>query len=110
MSLKELAESISCENIKFLDNKYDVYNNFIFKNNMKCKNENPHISNNKEKMAYLNSYSINKKSCFDFDYFNNNYNYDNDNNLILDENPYSNNIIIPISFNESTRFKLRSTI
>lgn len=101
MSLKEIAESISCQTIKFLDNKYDAYNNFIFKNNMKCKNEVQHISNNKEKLAYLNSYVITKKSCVDFP---------NESELILEENPFIDSNKIPISFNESTRLKLRGSI
>ena len=105
MSLKQLAESISCDNIRFLDKKYNTYNNFIFINNMKCKNESPHISNNKEKIAYLNSININKKSCIDLP-------YDTDYNkpLILEENPYSNDIKIPMSFNENTRLKLSGRI
>lgn len=104
MSLKERAEAISCQTIKFLDNKYDTYNNFIFRNNMKCKNEVSHISNNKERVAYLNSFYINKKSCIDLPYTH----YDNNQDLILEESPYSNEIKIPLSFNESTRFKLNN--
>lgn len=99
MSIREIAESISCERIKFIDDKYDTYNKYIFNKNMKCLNNVPHVSNNNEKIGYLNSININKKSCVDLPY--------NEKELELEGEPYSNKNKIPISFNESTRYKLR---
>jgi len=104
MSIRELAESISCDTIKFLDKKYNTYNNYMFKNKMKCKNEVPLVSTNKEKLSYLNSITINKKSCVDLPYDSN-----EEKELILENNPYSSIIKIPISFNENTRYKLRNS-
>jgi len=104
MSIRELAESISCDRIKFIDEKYDAYNKFMFNKNMKCVNQVPHISNNKEKVGYLNSIYINKKSCVDLP-----YESDYDKPLELENNPYSNENKIPMAFNESTRYKLRGT-
>ena len=52
----------------FIDEKYDAYNKYMFNKNMKCLNNVPHVSNNKEKVGYLNSININKKSCVDLPY------------------------------------------
>lgn len=101
MSIRELAESISCDRIRFIDEKYDAYNKYMFNKNMKCLNNVPHISTNKEKVGYLNSITINKKSCVDLPYY--------EKELELEGDPYSNKNKIPINFNESTRFKLRGT-
>jgi|LakMenE18May11ns_1017448.scaffolds.fasta_scaffold9959663_50 hypothetical protein len=103
MSLQQYAESISCDTIRFLDKKYDIYNNIIFKNNINCqKNQVQHISQNKEKLSYLNSININKKSCIDLP-----WDTDYEKELILDENPYDTNKKFNISFNENTRIKTR---
>lgn len=102
MSIRQFAESISCDRIRFIDEKYDAYNKYMFNKNMKCLNNVPHVSNNKEKVGYLNSININKKSCVDLP-----YETDYEKELELEGDPYSNKNKVPISFNESTRLKLR---
>lgn len=102
MNLKEEAEKISCNHIQFLDKKYDLYNNFIFKNNLKCnlsKDNYKHISNNPEKINYLNSIYIDKKSCF-------NYKPPPDENNNLLDVQYTYNLDIPVKFNINTRNKI----
>jgi hypothetical protein len=65
MDLKQLSENISCSHIKFLNKKYDTYNSYLYTNRLICNSINSasHISDNKEDLTLLKSYSISKKSC-----------------------------------------------
>lgn len=66
MDLRKEAETISCNHNKYIDDKYNLYNDYQFKKNLICKSKDnaPHISNNKENLAYLKSITVDKKSCF----------------------------------------------
>jgi len=98
MNLKELSESISCNHITFLNKKYDVCNNELFKKQMKC---NYDLDYNRNRFAGLKSINVTKKSCFYKpptiynNELNNNYDIININN--------KNNI--DIMFNMNTRIK-----
>lgn len=65
--MSELAlrsDCISCSHIRFLNKKYDVYNNIAFNNQMKINNTNTfNITNNPERVSYLNTIHTNKKYC-----------------------------------------------
>jgi len=62
MDLKKQSETISCNHIKFLDNKYKLYNDLEFKKKMIC-NIN-YYDNNYNNDRYLKSLFITKKDCF----------------------------------------------
>lgn len=109
MDLKQISETISCNHIKFLNKKYDVCNNELYKKQMLC-NDNYNNNNdyNKSRFGGLQSITVTKKSC-DFKPSNT---YDNYNNTNYDEyykeqiNNYKNKSLLnPIIFNENTRIK-----
>ncbi len=61
MDLKKQSEIISCNHIKFLENKYKLYNDLEFKKKIVCNiNYNDKINENR----YLKSLFITKKDCF----------------------------------------------
>jgi len=100
MDLKELSETISCNHIMFLNKKYDVCNNELFKKQMKC---NYDLDYNRNRFAGLKSINITKKSCF----FKPPTIYNNmtttiDNNDIMNINNKNN---VDIMFNVNTRIK-----
>jgi len=67
MNLQQQDENISCNHIQFLDKKYNLYNDYMFKNNLKCnlsQNSSKSISENSELLTYLKSDYIDKKHCF----------------------------------------------
>jgi hypothetical protein len=100
MDLRKQAETISCNHNNYLDEKYNLYNDYQFRKNLICKTKEaaPHIINNKENLAYLKSLVINKKSCVFFP-----APYDLS---LLEGNPYNYDINeIPIEFNVNTRIK-----
>jgi len=58
------SDCISCSHIKFLNKKYDIHNNINYTNQMKTDNNiNKSISNNPERVSYLNTLYTNKKYC-----------------------------------------------
>jgi hypothetical protein len=60
MNLRDIAESISVEHNNFIDKKYNLYNNLLFKNYFTdCDN-----FIEKKEIGYLNFETITKKSCF----------------------------------------------
>ena len=72
MDLKKQSELISCNHIKFLDNKYKLYNDMEFKKKMVCNvngnvngNVNANVNGNiNDNYGYLKSSFITKKDCF----------------------------------------------
>ena len=61
MNLREIAEGISIQHNNFIDKKYNLYNNLLFKNYLiDCGN---FIKEDTENIRYLKTSTINKKSC-----------------------------------------------
>jgi|688.fasta_scaffold44622_6 hypothetical protein len=60
MDLKKQSEIISCNRIKFLNMKYDLYNQLEFNKKLVYNNQGNEIKYNK----YLDSLYITKKDCF----------------------------------------------
>jgi hypothetical protein len=59
-----MSDCISCSHVRFLNKKYDIYNNINFNNQLKVNNTNNfNITNNPERVSFLNTLNTNKKSC-----------------------------------------------
>lgn len=62
-TLKKLAEKISCNRINFIDKKYDYYNKYMFEEQMKKPVKINDSDKKNKNIKYLDSLSINNKSC-----------------------------------------------
>jgi len=63
-SLNQLSYNISCEHIKKLNEKYNDFNDKLFKEKMICHNNYDDDNNiNKKNIKYLNNIYVSRKSC-----------------------------------------------
>jgi len=104
MNLREKAESISCSHNEYLDDKYNIYNDYIFRKGLQCKSKDGavHLSKNPENLSYLNFSFIDKKDCI--------FRPPPVDLSLLENNPYKspdNNqpFPFPVAFDVNTRIK-----
>jgi hypothetical protein len=100
MNLREKAESISCDHNNYLDEKYNLYNDYLFRKSLYCKSKDGavHFSKNPENLSHLKFSFIDKKNCI--------FNPPPTDLKNLENNPYNpQGREFPVMFNINTRIK-----